>query len=213
MRPPALLHKLLIEWLGPPRERHASGEWYWTCPACGSSRFHARPPKEGEKDRAACWTCDYFCDDADVLRRLFPQERWPERKARLERLQAEWQAGSQVPSLPGRGRDGDGDGEVLTPPPADGRRTPVPTAIGISLVQAVWQHLLPEHRAALPVLYQNAREYGISLNDLATYDAVMREQGLVVVECRDQQCLRFGRCRAWMNGGKCLGNVRKAVRQ
>lgn len=76
---------LVRKYMGEP-DWH-KGEWRWRCPWCKKRGFHVRPHKQGCKDRAACWACDAFCDERDLVQMFEPKNKhivW-----RLEQLEEE----------------------------------------------------------------------------------------------------------------------------
>jgi hypothetical protein len=48
------------------------------------------PPKPGYKERFKCWSCDARGDVFDLLKLLFPQDTWPERRSREARLREKY---------------------------------------------------------------------------------------------------------------------------
>jgi hypothetical protein len=81
--------------LGPPTHFEGSCA-HWSCPKCGSRKFHLRPVKAGLKDRFSCWSCDWWGDEADLLAHFYPRETWPDRQERLRRLRGQWERGEPV---------------------------------------------------------------------------------------------------------------------
>jgi hypothetical protein len=80
--------------LGEPNHVIGNGESCWTCPHCGSSKFHTRPSKPGEKDRWSCWSCGKWGDEFDLLTWAFPGDDYSVRQRRLDMLRLEFDASS-----------------------------------------------------------------------------------------------------------------------
>jgi hypothetical protein len=78
----------------------------WPCPRCGHRSWHVRPPSAVHKDRCSCWSCQWWGDEYDLLRQLFPGEMYPQRRARLEQYRAAYdreQEGNGVGARNGNG--------------------------------------------------------------------------------------------------------------
>jgi hypothetical protein len=78
------LEFLCAELLGPPTFVRGDGESHWPCPQCDSRKFHTRPARPGLKDRFSCWSCNWWGDEADLLKHFFPEETYDDRLERLD---------------------------------------------------------------------------------------------------------------------------------
>ncbi len=91
------------ELLGPPEGREGDSPT-WPCPKCAKPKFHLRPPRAGNRDRFSCWSCDFWGDEADLLKQVFPEENYDDRLVRLSALRDEYgRSGASRPPAPALG--------------------------------------------------------------------------------------------------------------
>jgi hypothetical protein len=155
--------------MGAPAKDSAPGESYWCCPFHNDTNpsFHTRPHNPDYKDRWNCFGCGKWGDEADLLKEFYPNEDWPQRRARLDRLAQDYQREvkpernqQQTPtqshhfSFRGPGR----------PNPTESKDNP-------GKVAQAWADLTKEERvivmAARDVMREKSR--GVSLDTLGDY--------------------------------------------
>ena len=76
--------------IGPPTQDRGDGESHWECPKCSGDKFHTLPRKDGCKDRFKCWHCDFWGDEADMLKHFHPDDTYDDRLGRLNILRNEY---------------------------------------------------------------------------------------------------------------------------
>lgn len=94
--------------MGPPTYQ-SSDRSVWPCPACGDeTAFSTLPHKAQYKDTVYCHRCGFRGDEADLLKLFDSRERWPERRARLEAMHADWKrlCREEEPTFSSRGKRG-----------------------------------------------------------------------------------------------------------
>lgn len=179
----------------------------WRCPSCqdGKRTLTVRPPKGNYRIRFKCHKCQWWGDEADMMRHFHPTENYPQHRARLDLWHEEYQRDVEAGTLP----DAGGPAPALSFSPRSPGTTPPPVNPAMPAEQRealetaldkVRDALSAEERRALVRAARLAADGEVPLQLLAE-DCACYEEWLVweelghQISCPDWGCPRAC-CRA-----------------
>jgi hypothetical protein len=149
--------------LGPPATARGDGQSTWDCPRCGKGygKFHTRPHKPEYKDRFSFWSCQWWGDEAELMRFAYPAERYPQHLCRLEDLRAQYEREGKADQAPV---------VEVSSSRGTGSRTQDPDyRTDCESVASEWAALTEEERGVLVAAVGIARGHKVELEGLAWY--------------------------------------------
>jgi hypothetical protein len=184
--------------IGPPTSSRSDGQSHWSCPRCGSWKFHTKPHKPEYRDRFKCWPCDWWGDEADLLLHFHPREDYGARQDRLASLREDYDR--EMGRGAAAGHSGPSSGPVGGPPSSSPGEAGSPrTKVDRRSLEVAWADLTKDERElladALTVLENKVS--GVDFYALMEY-CLAAENGFRLSSQQHLEWCQDPECDAWI---------------